>query len=160
MIDNNRGYRNLVLLGTAHEIQEKDFCDSQEFRRFLSYIVSKRKVDAILEEWWMGRPPTIGYDIANTLSTHWANVGTPDEPEFQTLEVGLASNEIPPISLPRYGPLDVQLRRENYMVHRIEVEMSGRNCGLVVCGIAHLHSLFEKLVQSGFHVEAFTWLGH
>ena len=43
------------------------------------------------------------------------------------------------------------------IVEAIEGAMTIKNVALIVCGMAHLHSLCEKLSDAGFEVEAFHW---
>ena len=43
------------------------------------------------------------------------------------------------------------------MVTEIQKAMIGRNCGLFIVGLAHLHSMSEKLLGRGYDIEALSW---
>jgi hypothetical protein len=56
-----------------------------------------------------------------------------------------------------YGPFDRQENRERYMLRRIVAEMSAHTAGLFVVGLAHIHSLSQKLQQARFEVAVYVW---
>ena len=62
------------------------------------------------------------------------------------------------LRLQEYPPLDVQERREEYMVDRVIEVMKPYNVGLFVIGLAHLHSMISKLTQSGFELHGYNSL--
>lgn len=43
------------------------------------------------------------------------------------------------------------------MITEIQKAMIGRDCGLFIVGLAHLHSMSEKLLKAGYEIEAFYW---
>jgi hypothetical protein len=117
-------------------------------------------VQVILEEWWADKQ-----SFASTLATsslQWQNVGTPNEARFQTC--GNALNGHPPTHDPNkpilqeYGPMDVQELRENYMIDRIKTFMEPFNVGLLIVGLAHLHSILSKLKAAGLDVRGYSWI--
>ena len=91
------------------------------------------------------------------LGTRYLNVGTPPIGELKTADAWFDPSKDPPMVINRYGPIEIQIRREHLMVEAIKTVMAGRETGLMVVGMAHLHSLSEKLTQSGFEVEGFHW---
>jgi hypothetical protein len=147
----------LLVIGTFHEIQERDFADSGEFKRVLTYLAKQFDVGVILEEWTENKGATVGSHVAKALDLDWMNVGTPPTEEFKTKGAIYDPMEEPPMLVNRYGPIEVQRRRENLIVEAIEQAMTTKNVALMICGMAHLHSLCEKLSDAGFEVEAFHW---
>lgn len=147
----------IILLATNHEIQEKDFEDSGEFLRVLEYVLRTWGVQAILEEWTSQKGATVGQKLAQERNLKWINVGTPSTPEFETAGALYDCIEIPPIVLNRYGPPQVQVKREAHMLAGIRQAMNGIDVALMILGMAHLHSMTEKLGAAGFGVESFHW---
>ena len=106
--------------------------------------------------------------LATKSAFHWANVGTPDEPQYRTY-TGLinypgydGSLQPPDWDAPQmyeYGPFENQEIRENQMAKNVQAEMGNYESGLFILGLAHLHSVFGKLQSLGFKVTAFSWLG-
>lgn len=145
----------------AFESREK--CANLEAR--LEYLKSKFNIEGIVEE-WSDKKDSCAKHFALKTSLHWANVGTPDEPQFQTYSGlihypghnGTLPHDPDAPSLDEYGPFENQEKRENWMVRRVEVEMANYTSGLFIIGIAHMHSLVAKLRAAGFHVTAYTWL--
>jgi hypothetical protein len=144
-------------MGTFHEIQERDFGDSGEFKRVLTYLAMQYDVAIILEEWTEKKGATVGSRVAEALDLEWMNVGTPPTEELKTRGAIYDPNEEPPMPVSKYGPIDVQRRRETMMVEAIQRAMATNDVALMICGMAHLHSLCEKLNDAGFDVEAFHW---
>jgi hypothetical protein len=56
----------------------------------------------------------------------------------------------------RRGPLPTQEMREEAMCDNIVLAMASRNVGLVVVGVAHLHSMQAKLSRD-FEVKAYGY---
>lgn len=103
-----------------------------------------------MEEHRYGCSDTIGNKVAIRHGVDWRNVGTPERLEFKTNVCQKDLMVLPPIYIPDHGPIEDQIRRENYMIAEIEKAMAGRTVGLMICGTAHLHSLAEKLHRRGF----------
>lgn len=147
----------VIVLGTNHDIQEKDYKGTNEFRAVLEYIIRVWQIELVMEEWTSTKGSTAGHRLASDLNIQWFNVGTPSIEEFKT-DIPLCDPmEEPPIVIDRLGPLSVHIKREGFMVTEIQKAMIGRNCGLFIVGLAHLQSMSEKLLNLGFEVEAFNW---
>ena len=58
----------------------------------------------------------------------------------------------------QYGPFQSQEAREIRMTGNIASSMEEFEIGLLVCGLAHLHSMCGKLQASEFEVIAYTRL--
>jgi hypothetical protein len=54
--------------------------------------------------------------------------------------------------------LDHQENREHAMVEHICTAMAGHHVGILLVGLAHLHSMSQKLLAADFNVTAFDWL--
>jgi hypothetical protein len=57
-----------------------------------------------------------------------------------------------------YGPFENQDAREERMVQNVRAEMESYESGILVLGLAHMHSVFEKLQSSGFKVYGYSYL--
>jgi len=147
----------VIVLGTNHEIQEKDYKGTNEFHAVLGYIIREWQIDIVMEEWTSTKGSTVGQRIASELKVQWFDVGTPSDSEFKTYIPLCDPMEIPPMVIDRYGPLSAQIKREEYMVIEIQKAMGEKNRGLFIVGQAHLHSMSEKLLNAGYEVEALNW---
>lgn len=147
----------VVVLGTNHDVQERDYKGSNEFRAVVEYVIRLWHVDILMEEWTSTKGSTVGQRLASDLDIQWFNVGTPSLPEFKTHIPLCDPMEEPPIVIDRLSPLSVHIKREGYMVTEIQKAMHGRDCGMFIVGLAHLQSMSEKLMSAGFEVEAFNW---
>lgn len=147
----------LIVLGTDHTVQEKDYQGSGAFRRILEYIVATNGVQVVMEEWTSTKGATVGHRLAEERGLTWVDVGTSNQPDLETAQPLFDPMETPPIVLNRYGPLPVQIKRERNMVGEICKAMKEHEAGVFVVGMAHLHSMAEKLLGQGFDVEAFNW---
>ena len=147
----------IIVLGTNHDVQEKDYKGTNEFRRILKYIIRVKRTDIVMEEWTSKRGSTVGQRLAEEMKIKWANVGTPSKPEFETDHPLFDPFGDPPFFLDRYGPLEVHIQREQYLVNEINKAMTGMTCGIFIVGLAHLHSMSERLLGCGGEIEAFSW---
>jgi hypothetical protein len=62
------------------------------------------------------------------------------------------------LMLREYGPIQLQTAREKHMIERIQQETHDPQTALVIAGLAHHHSLSEKLTSLGYEVEAFCFI--
>ena len=153
----------VIVLGTNHDVQEKDYKGTNEFRRVLEYVIRVWQPQVVMEEWTSTKGSTVGQRLVaelklkRKLEVEWANVGTPSQPKFETLPTLFDPLETPPMVLNRYGSLDVQMEREEYMLNQLAQSMQGMECGLFIVGLAHLHSMSEKLLARDFEVEVILW---
>lgn len=119
-----------------------------------------------MEEWSEKKEESFAKAFAPKSGLNWANVGTTDEPQFQTYwgqihypgHNGTLQYDPDAPSLDEYGPFENQEARENRMVKNIHAEMENYETGLFILGLAHLHSVFGKLKSSGFTVTGYSWL--
>ncbi len=56
----------------------------------------------------------------------------------------------------RYGPLDAQERRELMMCENIAIAMCSHTVGLIIIGVAHLHSMMAKLSKD-FETDGYAY---
>jgi hypothetical protein len=157
--------KKLVMLATVHQHQQSGSAVCANLEARLEYLRSNFNIEAIVEE-WSDQKESCAKGFAKQKALHWANVGTPDEPQFKTYwgliyypgHNGTLPHDPDAPSLDEYGPFENQEKRENWMVDRVEAEMADYVSGLFVIGVAHMHSLFAKLRAVGFDVTAYTWL--
>jgi hypothetical protein len=150
--------KKLVILGTRHQALEDG--PSPEFREALTLIIKQFNVQVIFEEWSTTRSESVCHHLAKEWGLIWRDVGTPDLPEFKTdeLDRALFNHQSPTgVMVNGYGPLEAQRAREELMVKNIGSFSNRWNYGLLVVGIAHLHSMMERLSPS-YVVEGFSWL--
>jgi hypothetical protein len=157
--------KTIVMFATVHQYQKLGNARSSELERRLDYLKSQFGVQIVMEEWAENQGESVAKAFANKLGLHWANVGTPEEPQYRTYtgpinfpghDGTLTDWDAP--GMDEYGPFDNQEARENRMAQNIEVEMENYETGLFIVGLAHLHSIFGKLRPLGFKVTAFSWL--
>ena len=74
----------VIVLGTNHDIQEKDYKGTNEFRAVLEYIIRVWQIELVMEEWTSTKGSTAGHRLASDLNIQWFNVGTPSIEEFKT----------------------------------------------------------------------------
>jgi hypothetical protein len=166
--------KNVVMLATIHQYQMSGNDASLELGECLDYLRSEFKVQkavdfqTAMEEWSEELGETVVREFATESGLHWANVGTPDEPQFRTYApFGAVKHpghngtlrwdpHAPPID--EYGPFEKQEAREKRMVQNVRAEMENYESGILVLGLAHMHSVFEKLESSGFKVYGYKYL--
>jgi hypothetical protein len=149
--------KRIVILGTNHRAQAHYDEQPNELRNILRCLLMVHSgIQVIFEEWDpSGLVSTEGSIMAKENGLSWENVGTPDEPRFHT--GGKLKQPPIPVVLCTYGPLENQIRREQYFLDRIKSIMSSRDHGLFVCGLSHIQSMGEKLLNLGFAVEIYEW---
>jgi hypothetical protein len=156
----NMPAKKITALGTYHQVQNNGHALNPKLASVISLLRENHPIQIILEEWWDGQQ-----SFAATLATanlQWKNVGTPQEPRFETSSSGL--NCYPPTHDPKkpmlqeYGPLNAQELREDYMVERIKTFMEPYDAGLFIVGLAHLHSILLRLKAVGFEVRGYSWI--
>ncbi len=148
--------KRIVILGTNHRAQAHYEGMGNELRNILTCLLTVHgRTEVIFEEWDHSGWPTEGSVVAQERGLAWENVGTPDKPEFNT--GGKLKNPPVPVIICTYGPLENQIRREQYFLDRIGSILNSRDHGLFVCGLAHIQSMGEKLLNLGFEVEIYEW---
>jgi len=154
--------KHIIILGTNHLLQagEKNpqFIIDPEYREYISRILAERNVDFLFEE-ATSSGPTIAEHIATDRlgNGHYIDV---DPIEMRKeLGIGIATQyEFLP-HVPQVGFREIafrlivaeQQKREQAWVetiHRTEFD-----CGLLICGLAHLLSMAFRLEDSGHTVE-------
>lgn len=146
--------KKVIIVGTNHgkqEVSEKPTL----FERKLRNYIERARVSVIIEEWKLDDDNTIGKRIADSLSIAWCNACPPKQEQFETNDPypvwldGSRETEL------RYGPIEAQINREAYMIDRICLAMTDHAVGLFVCGMAHMHSISEKLHRAGYGVDGY-----
>lgn len=107
--------KKLVMLATIHQHQVSGSAGCADLETRLEYLRSKFDVEAIVEE-WSDKKGSCAKGFAAKSSLHWANVGTPDEPQFRTYwgliyypgHNGTLPHDPQAPSLDEYGPLKVK----------------------------------------------------
>lgn len=164
--------KNVVMLATTHQSQMSTNDASLELGKCLDYLRVKFKVQVavdvqtVMEEWHEHLGETVVKEFATKRGLHWANVGTPDEEQFRTYRGpicfpgynGTLQSDGGAPAMCEYGPFENQGAREKQMVQNVRTEMTNYESGILVLGLAHMYSVFEKLQSSGFQVYGFSYL--
>jgi len=165
--------KSVVMLASVHEYQLRGNERNPELEKRLAYLISKFSADIVMEEWSEAQGESFAQGFAAKSGFDWANVGTPDEPQYRTYVCSgcikypgydgtlrpyrpAGDPDAPPID--EYGPFDNQENRERRMAENVQAAMEKHETGLFILGTAHLHSVFGKLHSLGFKVAAFSWL--
>ena len=149
--------KGIIIFGTTHQQQEVNNTPSIFEKKIRNYIL-RDNVSIIMEEWKFGDTQTLGKQIADSMSIAWCNAGTPNQEEFRTdnpCPIWLDGSCMTESS---YGPIEVQIKREAYMIDKIQQAIAEHQVGLFVCGMAHLHSISEKLHLAGYEVSGSSCL--
>jgi hypothetical protein len=159
--------KSIVILGTSHQYQGPESDPNLELEKPLGYLRSKFGAQIVMEEWAEKDEQSVVAVWAAKLNLPWANVGTPDEPQFRTYWGVISHPEhkgtlgwdphAPPMY--EYGPFEKQEAREHRMAKNVQAEMRNYETGLLIVGLGHMHSLFAKLLSAGFKVTGYSWLG-
>jgi hypothetical protein len=159
--------KRVVMLATIHDYQLLGNSGNTELKARVNYLKAKLGGDVVLEEWSEKQGRSAAEEFAPMLGLHWVSVGTPHEPEFRTycgkLNYPGYNGTLrwdphgPPMD--EYGPFKNQEARENRIAKKVQVEMQKRETAIFILGIAHMHSLFAKLLSMEFDVTGFSWLG-
>jgi hypothetical protein len=159
--------KKIVILATVHQYQVVGHHRNPELEERLEYLKSRLAADVVMEEWSDKLGQSAAKAFAAKLGLHWANIGPPEEEKFRTYTgpinfPGHDGTLQPPDwhapGIYEYGPFEKQEDREKKMAENIQAVMEGHKTGLLVCGLAHLHSLFGKLIASGFEVLGFSFI--
>ena len=146
--------KKLVIFGTRHW-KKSDM--PIEIKNALELIVAKVKPGIVLEEWSMTQLEASGAaTVSDSLGIPWRSIGTPNEPGLATFGFERALDFPNSANIAQYGPFDVQEKRERIMRDNIVQEMAGSQNGLLVIGLAHLHSLSCKL-SNDFEVKSHAY---
>lgn len=160
--------KSIVMLGTLHLLSQVPGNDrASGLEKCLDYLRAEFGPQIVMEEWFEGLGESVAKAFANKLDLPWANVGTPDEPEYRTHccpinHPGYHGSVRQPVcnapQMHEHGPFENQEAREKRMAKNVEAQMEKYETGLFILGTAHLHSVFAKLRSLGFKVVAFSWL--
>jgi hypothetical protein len=154
------------MLATVHQLQKSGHFLNGELEDRLRYLREKFSFEIILEEWSKNQSPSFAADYANKLHLKWQDIGTSKEEQFSTYtnpinhpgHDGTLDSDPDAPELSEYGPYERQENREKQMLKNIQEKMGNHEVGLLIVGIAHLHSLFGKLESNGFKTTAYNWL--
>ncbi len=164
-MQNGQVRKTIVLFGTEHGCQRNgDQLNAQLSERILC-LVDQLAATVLMEEW----SESGAASFASTLGMPYFNVGTGPDTQFKTYPTDVrypgyvngtldSSDEFP--SMAEYGPLENQENRENRMIENSCEAMKEHDVGLLLIGLAHLHSMSRKCLKEGFNVFAFSWLGN
>jgi hypothetical protein len=146
--------KNLTIFGTRHWKKSKM---PIEIKNALELIIADVQPDVILEEWSLTQPEASGAaTVSGALGIPWRSIGTTDDAEFATFGNHRALDFPSSANIGEYGPFDVQEKRERVMRDNIVREMAASQNGVLVVGLAHLHSLSMKL-SSDFDLKSFAY---
>jgi hypothetical protein len=76
--------KSIVILATTHENQIVGNARSSGLEQRVDYFKSKLGVQIVMEEWSKKKGKSAAETFTNKSGFPWANVGTPDEPQFRT----------------------------------------------------------------------------
>jgi hypothetical protein len=158
--------KTIVMLGTAHLLHRVPGDDRiAELEKCLDYLKRRFVAQVVMEEWSEKKKESVAKAFAPRLGLPWANVGTPDEPQYWTYtgyinypgyDGTLPEYDPDAPGMNEYGPFENQENRERRMAENVRAEMERYDVGLFILGTAHLHSVLGKLQSSGFKVVAFV----
>lgn len=159
--------KNVVMLATVHQYQILGNGLSSELEKRLAYLRSKFNAQSVMEEWSEKCEESVAKDFATKSGLHWANVGTPDDPQYRTYSGlinypghnGTLRWDPHAPSMDEYGPFANQEAREDRIAKNVQVEMESYESGIFILGIGHMHSLFGKSLSLGLKVTGYSWLG-
>jgi hypothetical protein len=146
--------KHIVLFGTGHW---KNVDIPPDIRGSLVVLIDKFCPDVALEEWSITQDVGSGASlVCASKNIPWENIGTPPVEKFCTYGHDAAADFPGPANVIRYGPLAAQEMREEFMCENIRTAMGSHQSGLVVVGVAHLHSMLMKLSKH-FNVEGYAY---
>jgi hypothetical protein len=152
--DSTKNSKSIVVIGTTHEFQGVLDLETCLAKNLVAFARSD-KPTVLLEEWRSNGDKTVGMLVAKSLGVDWQLVDTPGLRNYSPCPLwvnGECLSHYP------YGPIDVQMKRENLMVAAVINSLSDHDRAIFVCGVAHLHSVMEKLHLRGYEVEGFSCL--
>ena len=165
-LDLEKSKKRVVLFGIEHGCEVDGSSKNGELGSRLKFLIESFGVTTLMEEWTEEREPSYPSRIFPEIE--YKNVGTPQDDEFLTYQCHqidhpahegiLGPCEEAP-SMSEYGPLDKQENRERQMTRNVIEQMAHHHVGLIILGLAHLHSMSLKLKEAGFNVTAYAWLG-
>jgi len=156
----------IVILATVHEYQHLGHFLNDEFEKRLLYLKEKFDAKLVMEEWSEKKKSSFPAALASKADISWLNIGTPIEEQFRTFSYSPVCHPAHDGTLPpdfdapmllEYGPFEKQENREVQMLQNIEAAMANVDCGILILGVAHLHSMFTKLKDATFEVVAYHW---
>jgi hypothetical protein len=146
--------KKLVIFGTRHW-KKRDM--PIEIKNALELIIAEVQPEVVLEEWTVTQPEESGAAaVSDSLGIPWRSIGTTDDAEFATFGYHRALDFPSSANIGEYGPFDVQEKRERIMRDNIVREMAASQKGVLVIGLAHLHSLSLKLAND-FDVKSYAY---
>jgi hypothetical protein len=146
--------KSLTIFGTRHW-KKSDM--PIEIKNALGLIIADVQPDVVLEEWSLTQPEASGAAaVSDSLGIPSRSIGTPNEPGLATFGFERALDFPSSANIAQYGPFDAQEKRERIMWDNIVREMATSRSGVVVIGLAHLHSLSFKL-SNDFDVKSFAY---
>jgi hypothetical protein len=148
--------KKITLIGTRH-YHVKNV--PRDIQKALEFAISKLHPQIVLEEWSGSQPEeSAASEVSRRKGIRWENIGTPSTGQFATYRFQDALDYPEGVTLPQYGPIDAQQKRELMMCKNIKRFMFSVDVGLVVIGVTHLHSMFLKL-SNEFEVAGYAF-GH
>jgi hypothetical protein len=159
--------KRVIMLGTVHELQKDGHFLNFKLKEILSYLIDKFGVGVLMEEWTTTQPPSFASTFAQTRGIPWQNVGTEMRKPYLTYACpplnhpghdGTLDPDTSAPSISEYGPLEAQEARELQITLNAKRELETSDSGLLLMGLAHLHSMALKLRSEGFDVIAYSWL--
>ncbi|WP_213803220.1 hypothetical protein [Granulicella sp. dw_53] len=155
-------HKRVVLLGTEHSCQFAGNIGNADLRIRLDFLKEQFQGTMLMEEWSENSGPS----FVSTLGMTYENVGTGPERQYRTYPSsiqypgydGTLDFDASHPSMGEYGPLDHQENRVRAMVEHVCTAMARHHVGILLIGLAHLHSMSQKLLAANFTVSAFQWL--
>jgi hypothetical protein len=146
--------KRLILFGTRHYTISNV---PTQVANALERTIDKLKPNVILEEWSKSQTKESATSaIGRGRNLCWYDIGTPEDGEFATYRINSAL-DFPGIpTIYRYGPIDAQNKREDMMRANITGYMSSYETALVVIGLGHIHSMYDRLSKE-FDVEGYSF---
>jgi hypothetical protein len=154
---------HVIVLGTNHILQggEKnpEFIIDPEYRSYICRIITDSKVDFIFEE-ATDSGPTVAERIAEERleKAHYVDIDPIEKRKALGIGVGTQYEFLPRIPQVEFQELLFRLKVAEQQKREIAwteaIQDTQFDCGLLICGLAHLLSMAFRLESFGCTVEA------
>jgi hypothetical protein len=146
--------KRLAIFGTRHYTEKRLPSD---IRAAMEMVVEEHSPTIGLEEWSTNQIESSGFKVlCDAKSILWASIGTPPTDDLGTYSYTQALDFPSGANIQRYGPFEVQEKREHLMCANIIGAMSSHDSAVLVLGVAHLHSMCMKL-KGDFEIRAWAF---
>jgi hypothetical protein len=146
--------KKLGIFGTRHYTHKRL---PDDIRAAMEMVVDEHAPTIGLEEWSTKQIEVSGFKVVcDAKGVPWASIGTPPTADLATYVYTDALDFPSGANIQRYGPFEIQEKREHLMRTSIIDAMSSHDSAVLVLGVAHLHSMCMKLKRD-FDIRAWSF---